>query len=91
MGECADHKEGRVVLKLVPDYLQHAGLCAHNSERTIDAWTTAAAGLGVRKRDFRKVSVATGRGNAERWAATVRTLEKVWPSLRGTASRKRSR
>ena len=61
------------------------------SERTVEAWTGAAAGLGVRKTDFRKVKVATVRGNAERWAAFGHTLGKVWPALRGTASRKRSR
>ena len=38
------------------------GLGAHNRERTFEAWTSAAAGFGVRKRDFRKVEVATGRG-----------------------------
>ena len=49
MGKCADYKTGRSVLKLVPDFLHHAGGDAHNSWRNILSCTSEGAGLGVRK------------------------------------------
>ena len=79
---CPEHKIGRTVLKLVPDFLHHAGADPSQSLRYIRQWSRERVRLKVRRKCFRKIKPIGGRGNRLRWAATVATFEHIWPTLR---------
>ena len=89
-GRCAAHNAGNNTdVALVSEFMQRAGEATKHVSERVGVW--AQSGLGVTKRNFFKVKVRTGSGARDRWAASKKTLHKVWPVLRTRFSKGRRR
>jgi len=78
---CGGYSKKRLQVRLVAEVLQELGLGAKNVVKRIRAWAAPGSKLGVRKRDFVKVKARSGRGAANRWAASRATCSKLWSAL----------